>query len=222
MYWHQSHQLSPFKSIAPRHVAFTHDFAEILRRLFLLWRHNFVTWPDPTKFFQQKLRKGCPISYVKFQHDPPNGLASRSEKPMGGGVASTPPDRARVKWKCQTFCIWPDLWCHRWPRGQSFQLYLEDLVQASLLRLNFSSTSFGYRDRWGPLRPPPQGAGVGLGPAGRGLTHAQLFWSYECSLTYLRHYLTLSWGQTLSLNLKLFIYLHVSMSIDETHTMVPK
>ena len=33
MYWHQSHQLSPFKSIAPRQVAFTHDFAEILSKV---------------------------------------------------------------------------------------------------------------------------------------------------------------------------------------------
>ena len=33
MYWHQSHQLSPFKSIAPRQVAFTDDFAEILSRV---------------------------------------------------------------------------------------------------------------------------------------------------------------------------------------------
>ena len=103
MYWHQSHQLSPCKSIATRQVAFTHDFAEILRRLLLLWRHNFVTWPDPTNFFHQKFRKGCPISYGKFQHDPPNGVASSSEKLMGGGVASTPPDRARVKGKGQVY-----------------------------------------------------------------------------------------------------------------------
>ena len=34
MYWHQSHQLSPFKSIAPRQVAkFTYDFAEILSKV---------------------------------------------------------------------------------------------------------------------------------------------------------------------------------------------
>ena len=50
----------PFKSIASRQVAFTHDFAEILRRLFLLWRHNFVTWPDPTNFFHQKFGKDAP------------------------------------------------------------------------------------------------------------------------------------------------------------------
>ena len=43
-------------------------------------------------------------------------------------------------------------------------------------RLNFSATSFGYRDRWGgrydPPPPLPQRAGVGLGPAGRGLTQS--------------------------------------------------
>ena len=33
MHWHQSHQLYPFKSFAPRQVAFTHDFAEILSKV---------------------------------------------------------------------------------------------------------------------------------------------------------------------------------------------
>ena len=97
MYWHQSHQLSPFKSIAPRQVAFTHVFAEIFRRLFLLWRHNFVTWPDPTQFFLPKVSERMPHKLWK--------ISARSSKRCGiqlrkthGGVASTPPpDRARVK-----------------------------------------------------------------------------------------------------------------------------
>ena len=48
-------------------------------------------WPDMTrsKFFHQKLRKGCPISYAKFQHDPPDSSGCIAEKPEGG-VASTP------------------------------------------------------------------------------------------------------------------------------------
>ena len=90
MYWHQSHQLSPFKSIAPRQAAFTHDFAEILRRLFLLWRHNFVTWPDPTKFFSPKVAQRMLHKLWK--------ISARSSKRCGvqirkthGGVASTPP-----------------------------------------------------------------------------------------------------------------------------------
>ena len=40
-------------------------------------------------------------------------------------------------------------------------------------RLNFSVTSIGYRDRWGGgegATAPQQRAGIGLGPAGRGLT----------------------------------------------------
>ena len=50
-----------------------------------------TSWPDLTwpNFFHQKLRKGRPISYGKFQRDTPIGLASSSEKLMGG-VASTP------------------------------------------------------------------------------------------------------------------------------------
>ena len=57
-------------------------------------------------------------------------------------------------------------------------------------RLKFSVTSFGYRDRWGRYAPPPppqQRAGVGLGPAGRGLIvvytrvtrHNILVWSID-------------------------------------------
>ena len=54
--------------------------------------------PDLTRpnFSHQKFRKRCPISYGKFQRDSPNGVASSSEKLMGGGCIN-PPDRARVK-----------------------------------------------------------------------------------------------------------------------------
>ena len=98
MYWHQSHQLSQFKSIAPRQVAFIHDFAEILRRLFLLWRHNFVTWLDPTKFFSPKVAQRMPHKLWK--------ISARSSKRCGvqlrkthGGLHQPPPhpDQARVK-----------------------------------------------------------------------------------------------------------------------------
>ena len=58
-----------------------------------------TSWPDLTRpnFFHQKLRKRCPISYGKFQRDSPNGVASSSEKLMGGVASTPPPDRARVK-----------------------------------------------------------------------------------------------------------------------------
>ena len=57
-----------------------------------------TSWPDLTRpnFFHQKLRKRCPISYAKFQRDSPNGVASSSEKLMGGLHQPPPPDRARV------------------------------------------------------------------------------------------------------------------------------
>ena len=43
-----------------------------------------------SNFFYQKLRKGCPISYAKFQHDPPHSSGFIAEN-LRGGVASTPP-----------------------------------------------------------------------------------------------------------------------------------
>ena len=79
-----------------------------------------TSWPDLTRpnFFHQKLRKGCPISYGKFQHDPPNGVASSSEKLMGGGLHQPPPpDRARVKTNpvlSTAWSAWPRRCTSRW------------------------------------------------------------------------------------------------------------
>ena len=69
MCWHQWHQLSPFK-------------LKSCRRLFLFWRHNFVTWHDLT-IFSPKVAQNTPHKLWKFQHHTPNGLASSSEKLMG-------------------------------------------------------------------------------------------------------------------------------------------
>ena len=91
MYWHQSHKLSPFKSIAPRQVAFTHDFAEILRRLFLLWRHNFVTWPDPTKFFSPKVAQRMPHKLWKISARSSKRCGVQLRKTHGGGGLHQPP-----------------------------------------------------------------------------------------------------------------------------------
>ena len=61
----------------------------------LLWRHSSVNWPDPTIFLCRKLRKGCAISYVKFQRDPPSNSAAISEK-KAHGKCINPHARARV------------------------------------------------------------------------------------------------------------------------------
>ena len=42
-----------------------------------------------------------------------------------------------INGKCQTFCVWPDMWRHRWPQGQIFKLYPKDLVQACPLPVEF-------------------------------------------------------------------------------------
>ena len=54
-------------------------------------------WPDMTRsiFFYQKLRKGCPISYAKFQHDPSDSSGYIAKKTQGGRI--DPPARAMVK-----------------------------------------------------------------------------------------------------------------------------
>ena len=39
--------------------------------------------------------------------------------------------------KCRTFWLWPDLWLHLWPRGQSNLLSLDSFSRAFKCRLNF-------------------------------------------------------------------------------------
>ena len=113
MYWHQSHQLSPFKSIAPRQVAFIHDLAEICRRLFLLWGHNFVTWPDRTNFFSPKVAQKIPYKLWKISarffkrcgvqlrkthgglHQPPLTGRGLTRAPLGGGRFCPPLEYSR-------------------------------------------------------------------------------------------------------------------------------
>ena len=59
------------------------------RRLFLLWRHNFVTWPDSTNFVSPKVAQKMPHKLCK--------ISARFSKRCGvqlrkthGEVASTP------------------------------------------------------------------------------------------------------------------------------------
>ena len=76
--------------MAASYVAENTISLQIGRRLYVLWRHSSVTWPDPSIFFCEKLRKGRPISYAKFLRDPLSGSESIPGKLMGGGGASTP------------------------------------------------------------------------------------------------------------------------------------
>ena len=82
-----------------------------------------------------------------------------------------------INGKCQSFCVWPDLWRHRWPRGQILSFIWKISSRPFHCRLNFSPTSVGFRDRWGGryAPPPQQRVGAGLGPAGRGLNLNTLF-----------------------------------------------
>ena len=65
MYWHQSYQLSLFKSIAPRQVAFSHDFAEILPEVvpFATSKLRDLTWPD---HFLPKIAQKMPHQLCKI------------------------------------------------------------------------------------------------------------------------------------------------------------
>ena len=108
-----SHVLTPITSTVPIQVNRNSHDAKLrlltislksCRRLFPLWRHNFVTWPDLTKFFHQKLRKGRPISYRKFQHHTPNDLACSSENLMGGSINPPLHWRGLTRHRLGCFC----------------------------------------------------------------------------------------------------------------------
>ena len=71
-------------------------------RTLYLWHHSTMRWPDPVKFFAKSCGKGCPISYAKFQRDPPSGSAAISEKLMGGGIN---PCSARVRVKAHQYWL---------------------------------------------------------------------------------------------------------------------
>ena len=75
---------------------------------FVVGSLDLTWWPD------LKLRKGCSISYGKFQHDPPNGVASSSEKLMGGlhqppltgrGLMKASKRLSPIKWYNRTRCF---------------------------------------------------------------------------------------------------------------------
>ena len=85
MCWPKSCIISPFLLVAASCVAENTISLKTGQRLYLLWHHSSVTWPDPVNFFQ-KLRKGCPISHAKFQCDQPRGSAVISEKLMGSCI----------------------------------------------------------------------------------------------------------------------------------------
>ena len=79
-----------------------------------------------------------------------------------------------INGKCQTFCFWPDLWRHRWPRGQSFKLNQKDLVQAFLLPVEFFRHVFLVTEidggGGGQLQPPSRGQGS-TRPSGARVNH---------------------------------------------------
>ena len=68
--------------------------------------------------------------------------------------------RKGIKWKCQTFCVWPDLWRHRWPRGQIFKPLSErSRPGLSIAVWIFPLRLLVSRDRWGADTPPPPAEG---------------------------------------------------------------
>ena len=85
--WPKSCVTSPFLSMAASYVA--ENIISLKNRsetVPLMTSYLCgLTWPGQKKL-SQKLRKRCPMSYANFQHDPPSGSATISEKLLGSRI----------------------------------------------------------------------------------------------------------------------------------------
>ena len=69
----------------------------------------------------------------------------------------------------KTFYLWPDLWRHRWPRGQWNWISLNKFDMAFERRLNFAVPSSSFGDTRGLKKPPPTRSRYKQTPPGRGI-----------------------------------------------------
>ena len=116
-------------------------------RVYLEWRVSCPNWRVLVVSFACTWIWTVCVSCIQLYERAVKSVWSKAGKATQSGRLEEINDDEMIKWKCQTFCVWPDLWRHRWTRGQIFQLHLKDLVQGSPLPVEFSATSIGYRDR---------------------------------------------------------------------------
>ena len=101
--WPKSCMIYPFLLMAASYVAETRFPWKIGRRLYLLWRHSSMAWPDPVIFLpkaaQRMLHKLCKILAQSAQR-----FESHFRKKLMGGRID-PPARATVKYTWYTVQI---------------------------------------------------------------------------------------------------------------------
>ena len=97
------------------------------------------------------------ISLRAFEHRVARfSAAIRSRVMMWGRLTPPPPSKSRVakypsncrvKWKFQTFCVWPNLWRRRWRIGHQDLFSVDKFSRAINRSLNFENrtSSFGVR-----------------------------------------------------------------------------
>ena len=98
---------------------------------------NLVSWPQMTLTSEKVTSVGL-RTMLRFVTDP-NHVDSYAAYAFILGILR----KIGIKWICQKFCVWPDLWRHRWPRGQFFNLIWKTSSRALHYRLNFSATLIG-------------------------------------------------------------------------------
>ena len=98
MSWPNHVQILSLVSMASRQGAVKHGFVSKIAGGCSSY-DVIAPWPDLTWsiFFYQKLRKVCPIRYPKTRRRYAPPFFRYLRKTSGGGVAPTPPVRARVK-----------------------------------------------------------------------------------------------------------------------------
>ena len=81
--------ISPFQSMAVSSV--TENTITVGRRLFLLWHHSSVAWPDPVTFFSPKVAQRMPHKLCKISAQSAQRLGSHFRKKTHGVASTSPP-----------------------------------------------------------------------------------------------------------------------------------
>ena len=92
----KSHIMSPFLLMAAGYMTENTTLFKTGQRLYLLWRHSSVTWPDPVTFLLKDAQM-IPHNLCKISAWSAQPFGGHSRKTHGGLHHPPPPMRARVQ-----------------------------------------------------------------------------------------------------------------------------
>ena len=176
MCWPKSCTISPFLLTAASYVAENTVSLKIGRKLYLLWRHSYVTWPDQD-FFLSKVVQRMPHKLCKISARSAQRLGSHSRKTHGGASSHSLHGRGLrfgcLLCACPNSAVSPELW------RLGFKEVMEGSPDRVRYLLKMKTISFlPALPSNGPFRPlhwkGPHEVGTGhlrpeIGPCGPGM-----------------------------------------------------